>query len=168
VELDRSCAVVSIHRFQCHLIFRGRNGLLLSSLLDGSLRGGRGESALGSRPHVCTRLLYDHLGDLPAWFRKLAPAQLQEIASVMIRWQLPNQSHCITALDEFERREALRAVALCNGNIADAAKALKIGKTTLYEKLSRWDIRFTIEVARASLRLRRTIQKIELSNSGID
>jgi len=82
--------------------------------------------------------LYDNLGDLPVWFRKLAPAQLQEIASVMIRWQLPNQSHCITALHEIERREALRAVALCNGNIADAAKALNIGKKTLYKKLSRW------------------------------
>jgi hypothetical protein len=33
-----------------------RNGLLLSSLLDGSLRGGRDESALGLRPHVCARL----------------------------------------------------------------------------------------------------------------
>jgi DNA-binding NtrC family response regulator len=82
--------------------------------------------------------LYDNLCDLPAWLGKLAPAQLQDIASVMTRWQLPNQSHSIAALDEIERREALRAVALCNGNVTDAAKALNIGKTTLYKKLSLW------------------------------
>ena|SRR5947209_13560087 len=82
--------------------------------------------------------LYDNIHDLPNWFRHLAPRQLEEIAGVMVQWQLPNESHCILPIEEIERREILRAVALYGGDAIKAAEALKIGKTTIYRKLSAW------------------------------
>jgi hypothetical protein len=89
--------------------------------------------------------LYDNLGDLPVWFRKLAPAQLQEVASVMMRWQLPNQSHSITALDEIERREALRAVALATVTSLMLPKPSISAKRHFTKNSRAGDIRFTID-----------------------
>jgi transcriptional regulator of acetoin/glycerol metabolism len=34
----------------------------------------------------------------------------------------------------------LEAIEYCNGNVAQAAKELEIGKTTLYKKLREWGI----------------------------
>src|SRR5438552_2748794 len=82
--------------------------------------------------------LYDNMQDLPNWFRHLTPRQLEAIAGVMIQWQLPNESRCILPMEQIERREVLRAVALCGGNAIQAAEALKIGKTTMYRKLKAW------------------------------
>jgi transcriptional regulator of acetoin/glycerol metabolism len=82
--------------------------------------------------------LYDNMRDLPNWFRHLRPKQLGEIAGVMVQWQLSNESHCIIPMEQIERREMLRAVALCGGNATKAAEALKIGKTTMFRKLRVW------------------------------
>ena len=82
--------------------------------------------------------LYDHLDHLPVWLRKLTPGQLEDVADVMIQWQLPNQSHRILPMEEIERREVLRAVALSSANVIKAAEALKIGRTTIYRKLRQW------------------------------
>lgn len=82
--------------------------------------------------------LYDNIYDLPNWFRNLRPKQLEDIAGVMVQWQLSNDSHCIVPMEQMERREILRAVALCDGDAIKAAEALKIGKTTMYRKLKAW------------------------------
>jgi len=82
--------------------------------------------------------LYDNLGDLPAWFSKLTPGQLQDIASVMMRWRGPDENPTISELEEIERQEVLRVVALCGGNVKKAAQALNIGRTTIYRKLKHW------------------------------
>lgn len=82
--------------------------------------------------------LYDHIRDFPAWFRRLTPSQLEDVASAMVQWQLPREEQYILPAESIERREFLRAVALCDGNIERAAKALSVGRTTLYRKLKSW------------------------------
>ena len=72
--------------------------------------------------------LYDNIHDLPNWFRHLAPRQLEEIAGVMVQWQLPNESHCILPIEEIERREILRAVALYGGDAIKAARHSRLAK----------------------------------------
>ena len=87
--------------------------------------------------------LYDNIHDLPAWFRRLTPGQLEDIASVMVRWQIPAENHSILPMEEIERREILRAIAMCGGNVTKAADALGLGKTTIYNKLRKWG--FSVE-----------------------
>lgn len=82
--------------------------------------------------------LYDHMRDFPAWFRRLTPRQLEDFAAVMIQWQPQNESRSILTMEAIERREVLRAVTLCGGNLIKAAKALGIGKTTIHRKLRAW------------------------------
>ncbi len=83
--------------------------------------------------------LYDHLSDFAVWIRKLTPQQLENIATVMIAWYSTiGASVEIVQLEEVEKREMTRAIALCDGDVVKAAKALKVGKTTLYRKLRRW------------------------------
>jgi regulatory Fis family protein len=82
--------------------------------------------------------LYDNMCELPAWFRRLTPGQVADIADLLTRWRLPNESHTILSKGELERREYLRAISICGGNLGKAAKALQIGKTTLYRKLKSW------------------------------
>jgi len=82
--------------------------------------------------------LYDNIRDLPVWFGNLRPGQLKDIASVMSQWQLLNQSLSVSAMEDLERREVLRVLALCDWNVQNAAKALKIGRTTIYRKLKQW------------------------------
>ena len=82
--------------------------------------------------------LYDHLQDLPVWFRKLTPRQLEDIADVMAQWDVPIDDHSISPLEEIERREVVRAIRLCGGDVIRAANALRIGKTTIYNKLKLW------------------------------
>jgi DNA-binding NtrC family response regulator len=96
--------------------------------------------------------VYDHIGDLPVWFRRLTPGQLEDIARLMAGWQLPNDNQRIVPMEEIERREILRAVAVSGGNVLLAAKYLKVGKTTLYKKLKRWgyELRDSTLLAQAS------------------
>jgi hypothetical protein len=44
----------------------------------------------------------------------------------------------ITPLAELEKQEITRALSLLNGDVAAAAKALQVGKTTLYRKTRKW------------------------------
>jgi Bacterial regulatory protein, Fis family len=95
-------------------------------------------SLLQTARMVALAFLYDRINDRPDWFRRLTPRQMEEIADVMVQWQLPNESNKILPMEEIERRELLRALVICQGNANKAAKALKIGKTTMYTKLRRW------------------------------
>ena len=101
---------------------------------------GRGDytDALG---HIYTNLL-----DLPTWFRRLTPGQLEDIARLMANWRNPAaRADCgrpeqisIPNLADVERDAVRRAIQLCDGNVLRAAKALNIGKTTIYRKLRIW------------------------------
>lgn len=98
----------------------------------------------GVSPSLSLRLhalafLYDHILDFSVWMRTLTPGQLQELAKVMLAWHgTANQSREIIPLAEVEKREITRALSLCNGDVNRAAKALQVGKTTLYRKLKQW------------------------------
>lgn len=87
--------------------------------------------------------IYENIRDLPVWFRKLTPGQVQDVAKLMTRWQsTENDSFLpvkeILPMEEIEQREVLRAVMASQGNVVKAAKALKVGKTTMYRKLRKW------------------------------
>ena len=83
--------------------------------------------------------LYDHITELSPWMRRLTAGQLQDVAKLMLAWQgTVYQSREIVPLAEVEKREVTRAISLCNGDVALAAKALDVGKSTLYRKLREW------------------------------
>jgi DNA-binding NtrC family response regulator len=82
--------------------------------------------------------LYDHRGEFPVWLRRLTHGQLREMAKVMIAWHATFGGQGIVAFEEVERREVIRAITLCGGDVTMAARALKMGKTTIYTKLRRW------------------------------
>jgi PAS domain S-box-containing protein len=46
----------------------------------------------------------------------------------------------VTSVEEREREEILRKLALCKGKVANAAKALGVGRTTLWRKMKRHQI----------------------------
>jgi transposase-like protein len=86
-----------------------------------------------------TAFLYDHLSDFPVWIRKLTRGQLENIARVMTAWHVSVDERTeIVPIEEVERREVLRAITLCGGNVLKAAAALGVGKTTIYRKLWQW------------------------------
>ena len=87
------------------------------------------------------RFLYDHLADFPGWIGKLTPKQLDNVAQVMLAWQCGQWDQHIVPLDEVLKRETARAVNLCDGDVVKAAKALGVGKTTLYRHLRKWGYR---------------------------
>jgi DNA-binding NtrC family response regulator len=88
--------------------------------------------------------LYDHLMDFPVWFRNLTRGQLEKIARIMIEWSasldgsIQDQSTKIVPMQEIEKREVIRAVVLCRGDVMKAAEALQMGKTTVYKRLKHW------------------------------
>jgi DNA-binding NtrC family response regulator len=82
--------------------------------------------------------LYDRQGEFPVWLRKLTHGQLEDIAKVMIAWHATSGERELVAFEEVERREVIRAITLCGGDVTRAAGALKMGKTTIYTKLRRW------------------------------
>lgn len=82
--------------------------------------------------------LYDKAHEQCRWLRTLTPRQMQTIASLMMEWQRANDHREILPLEEIERREIFRAVTFFEGNANQAAKSLRIGKTTIYRKLRRW------------------------------
>lgn len=93
------------------------------------------------------RFVYDSLLDLPAWFRRLSPGQVQDIARVMATWRKPHATvtreatqmeQNILPLEEIERQAILNAIKACHGNIHKAAAALRVGRTTVYRKLRSW------------------------------
>jgi DNA-binding NtrC family response regulator len=56
----------------------------------------------------------------------------------MTQWDVPGEHNFTLPLDEIERREVLRTIRFYGGNVSNAARALKIGKTTMYRKLKTW------------------------------
>lgn len=82
--------------------------------------------------------LHDHVRDLPSWFRRLTARQLEDLAEVMVQWNITCEDHSIVPMEEIEKREVLRAVVMCDGSILKAAKLLKMGKTSIYRKLMQW------------------------------
>jgi Bacterial regulatory protein, Fis family len=83
--------------------------------------------------------LYDHLIDFPVWIRKLTRGQLENIARIMIAWPTAlDGSAEIVPMEEIEKREVVRAITLCDGDVIKAAEALKMGRTTVYRKLKQW------------------------------
>jgi DNA-binding protein Fis len=95
------------------------------------------------RPFPHTRMpalayLYDHVRELPAWFQRLTARQLQDIADLMVQWNVVSDNKNLLTMEQIEKREVLRVLALCDGNIAKAANVLNIGKTTIYRKLVQW------------------------------
>lgn len=83
--------------------------------------------------------VYDRMPELPIWIRKLTPGQIEDVAALLIAWdEAAGRSGRIVSLDEVEKREITRAISLCQGDIGRAAKALQVGKTTIYRKLKKW------------------------------
>ncbi len=87
------------------------------------------------------------LPELPAWFRRLTPGQLEDIARLMADWTTPSRrvepvdqpSHsCIPKMKDVERDLIHQAIQACGGDINQAARALGVGKTTIYRKLHEW------------------------------
>jgi hypothetical protein len=44
----------------------------------------------------------------------------------------------IVPIEGIEHREVIRVITICGGDVTKAAKALKMGKTTIYTKLRQW------------------------------
>jgi transcriptional regulator with GAF, ATPase, and Fis domain len=82
--------------------------------------------------------LYDHQSEFPVWVRRLTHRQLVDIAKLMIAWHSTSGGKGIVPIEEVEQREVIRAIALCGGDVTKAARALNMGKSTIYTKLRRW------------------------------
>ena len=83
--------------------------------------------------------VYDNLSGLPTWIQRLTPGQMEQLAAVLNRWRASKEAvEAVQPLEEVERREVMRALALCNGDVCAAARQLRIGKTTLYRRLKNW------------------------------
>jgi len=101
--------------------------------------------------------LYDHARDFPQWICSLTKDQMQDIAEILVQWDAAGCVSYFRSMEEIEKRELLRAVAFCKGNIADAARLLKVGKTSLYRKMQLWNVqasdRIAVQQASALVRL---------------
>lgn len=85
--------------------------------------------------------VYDNLDNFPSWIQRLAPGQLIQLAKILNDWAASDlPSGRIIPLEETQKREVIRAVIACQGDLRAAAKALGIGKTTIYRLLHRWGI----------------------------
>jgi DNA-binding NtrC family response regulator len=91
--------------------------------------------------------IYTAMTDLAAWFRRLTPGQREDIARLMADWAAPSRraepadqnSHgCIPKIKDVERDLIHQAIQACHGDISQAARALGVGKTTIYRKLREW------------------------------
>lgn len=85
--------------------------------------------------------LYDNIDNFPSWVKKLAPGQLMQLAKILTHWAASDLSpSAIVPLHETQKREVIRAVIACQGDLREAAKALGIGKTTIYRLLHKWGL----------------------------
>lgn len=83
--------------------------------------------------------LYAHQSELPYWLRGLTCDQLVDIAKLMTEWHSACGGRAtIVPMEEVEKREIIRVVTLCGGDVMTAARELKMGKTTIYKKLRTW------------------------------
>lgn len=85
--------------------------------------------------------LYDNARDLPNWFQRLTPVQMQQLAGVLSAWEAKAHAGAVHPLDEVERREFTHALIVFKGDACAAAKALGVGKTTFYRKMKSWGFR---------------------------
>ena len=96
------------------------------------------KSSLNVQMHAIA-FLYGHLGEFPVWIRRLKPGQLEHIAQVMMTWLGTRaQTEEIVPLEELEKREIIRAMTVYQGDMLKAARALGIGRTTLYRRMKEW------------------------------
>src|SRR6266567_403342 len=117
--------------------------------------------------------LYDHLSDFPVWIRKLTRGQLENIARIMIEWPAVLEGSTeIVPMEEIEKREVIRAIRLCGGDADKAAKALKMGRTTVYHKLKQWgytaENRLVTQQASILAKIREKERAISWSTAGFD
>lgn len=91
-------------------------------------------------PHMhALAYLYDHLADFPTWVQHLTPKQIDQLAMILIGWQRTTGEYdTVQSIEDLEKREFIRALATYGGDVCEAAKALGIGKTTLYRRLKEW------------------------------
>jgi hypothetical protein len=83
--------------------------------------------------------LYDNLAEFPAWIRRLTPGQMADLAAIVSRWHARRaEMEDVVPLDWIEKQEVTRAIAKFNGDVCAAAKALGMGKTTIYRRLKKW------------------------------
>lgn len=83
--------------------------------------------------------IYDHLNDFPSWVQRLTSRQLEQLAGVLTHWQTRNgPDQIVRPIGDIQKREFTRALVLSKGDVCEAAKALGIGKTTLYRRLKEW------------------------------
>ena len=82
--------------------------------------------------------LYDHVSEFPAWVQHLTPGQMQQLAGLLTRWRAGDQNSAVRPLDEIEKEQLIHALTVFNGDVSAAARALRIGKTTLYRRLKEW------------------------------
>ena len=83
--------------------------------------------------------LYDHLMEFPVWIRKLTRSQSENLATIIVAWPAAHDGSAeIVPMEEIEKREVFRAIRLCDGDVIKAAKALRMGRTTVYRKLQQW------------------------------
>jgi DNA-binding NtrC family response regulator len=63
-----------------------------------------------------------------------APARPEPVAALELE-SVPG-----TSLEQAERAAIAQAVRHCHGNLAEAARALRISRSTLYRKMERYDL----------------------------
>jgi len=99
-------------------------------------QGNYGEAV--SQMHALA-FIYDYLNEFPSWVQRLTPRQIEQLAAILSRWQSSNeQQQAVQPIEDLEKREFTRALAVYRGDVCEAAKALGIGKTTMYRRLKEW------------------------------
>jgi len=85
--------------------------------------------------------IYDNLSGFPTWVQRLTAGQMEQLAAVLTHWQHENgERDTVQPLEDVEKREVMRALALRGGDVCAAAKDLHVGKTTLYRRLKGWGL----------------------------
>ena len=68
--------------------------------------------------------LYDHIKEFPEWFRTLTRGQMEDMADILVSWEVDGHGACIKPMEEIEQCEVLRALSFCNGGMTEAARLL--------------------------------------------
>jgi DNA-binding NtrC family response regulator len=98
-----------------------------------------GEKGIISGPDVHSDLEFNGLAD-PTRCREVEPAAPHELKEVLISRRLKCLNGNVGSVDQCERQELemyLRQVAAVGGNLAEAARQLKIKRTTLHMRIKR-------------------------------
>jgi DNA-binding NtrC family response regulator len=98
-----------------------------------------GEKGIISGPDVRSDLEFNGLADVPGC-QKVEPAVSDELKEVIISRRLKCLNVKIAPVDQYERQELeiyLRQVEAVGGNLAEAARQLKIKRTTLHMRIKK-------------------------------